>query len=606
MITTRTPIPLVSQVDISDGDFLTREDIFSKDEKKSFGKSHPFSHFKPLVNIIFKDLKTARSALEIIRSKTPIKNENILRKMLVRHIDGPPMFWCESPYVIEIITQALYGEPQYLNQSQYKKLMQYVELCKKKLRTIKDDIETNIVSNFSDVEFIFRLIDDGDPTALEIYRNKLSHHKKMVLEDINEYTEIIKKNGMDFFLFYILHDDVDTCELLSPLPKSRKDLQHLLNLRTLNQSYSTLKLLDSTLLEILTELEKLCDKNMVPNTLQQLIVPLNKSLHAIQKDEPTLEERICKALKLDDLDALKSIGDYKTIANMKIRETPILIEAAHCGCEEILKFLVRHGADLKAVSPTGENVLTAACTASDPYLRLAEPRLAIVRFLIEDCGFDVNTEGSFRQTILHKAVMAKFSEMIKYLVSDAHADPNSLDDSHHTPLMLLTMHHHYPYEIFDTLIQHHADTTYLSQDSYIIAGYVAYLIGNGSSAFLSKNIIDCLRWWIHNSLYQKSSEPRAEPSDLKIEVPKTKKSCIITFLSPPHLHLQVTDHEPVNLKKSFTDPDHDFKNSKSASHSLKRSASDDSIVRKLSLFRKVKQPHHSSLPILQSFLKSSL
>lgn len=194
---------------------------------------------------------------------------------------------------------------------------------------------------------------------------------------------------------------------------------------------------------------------------------------------PSLDQRIRRALELDDVDEFNLMLESKEIIPNKIINegefsSTLLIEAAHHGSEKIVRSLVLHGADPKAVSALEDTPLTAVCVAGGPYLFLYRERLNIAQFLVEECKLDVNAMEGRNYTALHIAALYQFNDMIRYLIAKG-AHPYALDGLERTPLELLTEQHtFFSVETFELLLAH--EKNQLKQSLFFEPIFVKYAL----------------------------------------------------------------------------------------------------------------------------------
>ncbi|MGI5922957.1 MAG: ankyrin repeat domain-containing protein [Lentisphaeria bacterium] len=89
------------------------------------------------------------------------------------------------------------------------------------------------------------------------------------------------------------------------------------------------------------------------------------------------------------------------------RSTPLHLAAGVAGLN-VVKTLVKHGADVLAVNYDGQTILHAAAQGAD---------LAVVRFLLKPCRDLINTRDYYGRTALHYAVRENSLAVVKALVA---------------------------------------------------------------------------------------------------------------------------------------------------------------------------------------------
>ena len=100
------------------------------------------------------------------------------------------------------------------------------------------------------------------------------------------------------------------------------------------------------------------------------------------------------------------------------------------GKYEISKFLFFHGYPIASVSILKNSPIA--------WIAVSEGRLNVVKYLIKDLGFNVNTKNKKGETLLHWAAYYGQTKIVKYLTEKG-ADVNAKDRLNRTPLFYATI-----------------------------------------------------------------------------------------------------------------------------------------------------------------------
>ena len=99
---------------------------------------------------------------------------------------------------------------------------------------------------------------------------------------------------------------------------------------------------------------------------------------------------------------------------------------------DTIKLLIEFGADIKAITNDGLNILHIACLAGN---------IVDVIYIIDKLGFDVNTTDNLGNSPLHWAVYSENKQCIEYLIKKG-AKVNCEDKSGLTPMHMSLMNYH--------------------------------------------------------------------------------------------------------------------------------------------------------------------
>ena len=97
-----------------------------------------------------------------------------------------------------------------------------------------------------------------------------------------------------------------------------------------------------------------------------------------------------------------------------------------------IKLLIEFGADIKAITNDGLNILHIACLAGN---------IVDVIYIVDKLGFDVNTTDNLGNSPLHWAVYSENKQCIEYLIKKG-AKVNCEDKSGLTPMHMSLMNYH--------------------------------------------------------------------------------------------------------------------------------------------------------------------
>ena len=105
-----------------------------------------------------------------------------------------------------------------------------------------------------------------------------------------------------------------------------------------------------------------------------------------------------------------------------------LIRACRDGELALVQFLVNDcGADVHEVDECGNTALMIACLSG---------KLEVVKYLVEECKADVNAQDLNGMTVLVEACLRGGADIVKCLVNDCGADVNAQDRGGQTALMI--------------------------------------------------------------------------------------------------------------------------------------------------------------------------
>jgi len=159
--------------------------------------------------------------------------------------------------------------------------------------------------------------------------------------------------------------------------------------------------------------------------------------------EALTPERIVSYLHDNKIDvAAKLISAGSALHTTNIHQVIVLASGLLAPRQEdlvdLVKVLILAGAKIDALDSNGNSPLHVAAllmlsVGSDAYIRANI--IAVVRTCIEFGKANVNELNGLKQTPLHCAVTAEFSEMLALLLEKS-AEPNMIDETDCTPLML--------------------------------------------------------------------------------------------------------------------------------------------------------------------------
>jgi ankyrin repeat protein len=152
---------------------------------------------------------------------------------------------------------------------------------------------------------------------------------------------------------------------------------------------------------------------------------------------PKLSEKrrqLVSAINQDNFDMVKAViesiseDDVYFVINFSYEQhLNLLFKATEKDNEEIVRYLIEKGADTNTYGEYGYNLLTFAVNNGSK---------SIVKFLINECNFDINSADKSRDTPLNVAVENKNQSMVKFLVNECNANVNQIDQTGSTPLIL--------------------------------------------------------------------------------------------------------------------------------------------------------------------------
>ena len=188
---------------------------------------------------------------------------------------------------------------------------------------------------------------------------------------------------------------------------------------------------------------------------------INEMLEAAQKHRRVkVVELLRRASSAYDFYAAAAIGDIERIRaaivdNPNIvhgknprNERPVLLHAAMAGQDEVVAWLLDHGADPSVTDNAGMNLLHAACQGSEG----GHDSTSTVQLAL-DRGIDINSTFRRGMTALHCATWLRSAETVQLLL-DRGCDPDKKDDRGNRAIDFCGTRHH---EQVRRILQHATD-----------------------------------------------------------------------------------------------------------------------------------------------------
>ena len=144
--------------------------------------------------------------------------------------------------------------------------------------------------------------------------------------------------------------------------------------------------------------------------------------------------QLVSAINQNDFDMVKAIvesiseDDVYFVINFSYeRHLNLLFKATEKDNDELVQYLIEKGADANVYGEYGYNLMTFAVNNGSK---------SIVKFLINEHHFDINSADKSGDTPLNVAVENKNQSMVKFLVNECNANVNLIDKTGSTPLIL--------------------------------------------------------------------------------------------------------------------------------------------------------------------------
>lgn len=134
------------------------------------------------------------------------------------------------------------------------------------------------------------------------------------------------------------------------------------------------------------------------------------------------------------LGAVKLLVKYKANVNASgsYKRTPLIYAAADASSPEMVKFLIRNKANLKAKNESGENALFELITRENSNVQVAK--------ILIDSGLDIHSKSNSYGTALHWAAFCGRTEIVKLLIQKG-AKVNEKDKNGDTPIIKAMSQH---------------------------------------------------------------------------------------------------------------------------------------------------------------------